>query len=168
MKYRYFTCDVFTNRRFGGNQLAVLPDAGGLDAGQMQQVAREFNYSETTFVLPPKTAIHARCESSPRRRKCPLPGTPILALLSCWPQLVNSVNSVRWRKLSSRKKPGWCRFPYSGLIPATSVANCVRPRSSRWGIFSPWKPRPGHCHCPWTTSLPIPICPGSHPLAWTS
>jgi trans-2,3-dihydro-3-hydroxyanthranilate isomerase len=52
MKYQFYTCDVFTNVRFGGNPLAVLPDAGGLSTVQMQQVAREFNYSESTFVLP--------------------------------------------------------------------------------------------------------------------
>ena len=49
-KYRYFTCDVFTTSRFGGNQLAVLPDADGLSTEQMQQIACEFNYSESTFV----------------------------------------------------------------------------------------------------------------------
>ncbi len=43
MNYRYYTCDVFTNKRFGGNQLAVLPDASGLDVKQMQQIAGEFN-----------------------------------------------------------------------------------------------------------------------------
>ena len=53
-RYRYYTCDVFTDTRFGGNQLAVLPEAEGLNAGQMQQIAREFNYSESTFVLPPE------------------------------------------------------------------------------------------------------------------
>ena len=53
MRYRYLTCDVFTNRRFGGNQLAVLLDAEGLDTAAMQAIAAEFNYSETTFVLPP-------------------------------------------------------------------------------------------------------------------
>jgi len=52
MQYRFFICDVFTTERFGGNQLAVFPDATGLDTGQMQQLAREFNYSESTFVLP--------------------------------------------------------------------------------------------------------------------
>ena len=52
MKYQFYTCDVFTDTRFGGNPLAVLPDAEGLTDQQMQQVAREFNYSETTFVLP--------------------------------------------------------------------------------------------------------------------
>jgi trans-2,3-dihydro-3-hydroxyanthranilate isomerase len=50
MGYKYFTCDVFTTVRFGGNPLAVLPEADGLSAGLMQQIAREFNYSESTFV----------------------------------------------------------------------------------------------------------------------
>jgi trans-2,3-dihydro-3-hydroxyanthranilate isomerase len=59
MRYRYFICDVFTDTRFGGNQLAVLPDAQGLSDRQMQQIAREFNFSETTFVFPPE-AGHTR------------------------------------------------------------------------------------------------------------
>ena len=60
MKYRYCTADVFTDRAFGGNQLAVFPDARGMDSARMQEVAREFNYSETTFVLPPESAKHTR------------------------------------------------------------------------------------------------------------
>ena len=52
MKYSYCICDVFTDERFGGNQLAVIPDARGLDDRQMQQIAREFNFSESTFVFP--------------------------------------------------------------------------------------------------------------------
>ena len=58
MRYRYYLCDVFTQTRFGGNQLAVLPQAAGLSGGRMQQVAREFNFSETTFVFPPEEAGH--------------------------------------------------------------------------------------------------------------
>jgi trans-2,3-dihydro-3-hydroxyanthranilate isomerase len=58
--YLYYTVDVFTDQPFGGNQLAVLPDARGLSAQRMQQIAREFNYSETTFVLPPDDPKHAR------------------------------------------------------------------------------------------------------------
>lgn len=54
MDYLYYICDVFTDRRFGGNQLAVIPDARGLSDEQMQQIAREFNFAETTFVLPPQ------------------------------------------------------------------------------------------------------------------
>jgi trans-2,3-dihydro-3-hydroxyanthranilate isomerase len=60
MRYRYFTCDVFTADRFGGNPLAVLPDAAGLSGEQMQHIAREFNYSETAFVLPPEDPAHTR------------------------------------------------------------------------------------------------------------
>ena len=51
--YAFVTVDVFTDRRFGGNPLAVFPDANGLSDGEMQSLAAEFNLSETTFVLPP-------------------------------------------------------------------------------------------------------------------
>ena len=53
MRYAFRTVDVFTTRRFGGNQLAVILDADGLETVQMQAIAREFNYSETAFVLRP-------------------------------------------------------------------------------------------------------------------
>jgi trans-2,3-dihydro-3-hydroxyanthranilate isomerase len=59
MNYRYYICDVFTEKRFGGNQLAVLPQAEGLTKEQMQQITREFNFSETAFVFPAK-AGHTR------------------------------------------------------------------------------------------------------------
>jgi trans-2,3-dihydro-3-hydroxyanthranilate isomerase len=51
--YSYVTADVFTGRQFGGNQLAVVLDAGDLTSAQMLDITREFNYSETTFVSPP-------------------------------------------------------------------------------------------------------------------
>jgi trans-2,3-dihydro-3-hydroxyanthranilate isomerase len=60
MRYRFLTADVFTDRAFGGNPLAVLPDARGVDPGRMQQIAREFNLSETVFVLPPDDPAHSR------------------------------------------------------------------------------------------------------------
>lgn len=58
--YRYHTADIFTSVPFGGNQLAVLPDARGLTSEQMLAIAREFNYSESTFVLPPDDPSHTR------------------------------------------------------------------------------------------------------------
>jgi trans-2,3-dihydro-3-hydroxyanthranilate isomerase len=58
--YAYYTADVFTSRRFGGNPLAVLPGADGLTTEQMAGIAREFNYSESTFVLPPDDRRHTR------------------------------------------------------------------------------------------------------------
>lgn len=58
MQRRFMTTDVFTDRQFGGNPLAIVLDAVGLSTAQMQSVAREFNYSETTFVLPPRNDAH--------------------------------------------------------------------------------------------------------------
>src|SRR5260370_13268405 len=58
MQRRYITVDVFTDRAFGGNPLAVVLDAGGLSTAQMQAIASEFNYSETTFVLLPRDGAH--------------------------------------------------------------------------------------------------------------
>jgi trans-2,3-dihydro-3-hydroxyanthranilate isomerase len=55
---QYLTADVFTDRKFGGNQLAVFPKAAGIAPDLMPQIAREFNYSETTFVLPPDDPSH--------------------------------------------------------------------------------------------------------------
>jgi trans-2,3-dihydro-3-hydroxyanthranilate isomerase len=56
--YDFVTLDVFTDRRFGGNPLAVFADARGLDTATMQALAGEFNLSETTFVLPPEDPRH--------------------------------------------------------------------------------------------------------------
>ncbi|WMD22933.1 PhzF family phenazine biosynthesis protein [Achromobacter seleniivolatilans] len=58
MRYRYVTADVFTGHAYSGNPLAVVLDAQGLEPWQMQRIAREFNYSETSFVLPAQDAAH--------------------------------------------------------------------------------------------------------------
>jgi len=54
MKYTFHIVDVFSSTPFGGNRLAVLPDATGISTEGMQKIAREFNFSETSFVLPKK------------------------------------------------------------------------------------------------------------------
>ena len=58
--YSFHTLDVFTDTRFGGNPLAVLTDARGLTTEQMHRICREFNLSETVFVLPPEDPSHTR------------------------------------------------------------------------------------------------------------
>src|SRR5690349_10999850 len=58
MKVNYELVDVFTDRQFGGNQLAVVTDARGVPGETMQPIAREFNLSETTFVLPAEDAAN--------------------------------------------------------------------------------------------------------------
>jgi trans-2,3-dihydro-3-hydroxyanthranilate isomerase len=60
MRYRFYTADVFTDRAFGGNPLAVFPDGAGLSGEQMRRVARELNLSETVFVFPAEEPQHTR------------------------------------------------------------------------------------------------------------
>jgi trans-2,3-dihydro-3-hydroxyanthranilate isomerase len=75
--YEFVTVDVFTERRFGGNPLAVFPDARGLTAEQMQALAAEFNLSETTFVLPPENPQHhAQVRIFTTRSELPFAGHP--------------------------------------------------------------------------------------------
>ncbi len=59
-RHRYVIADVFTTRALAGNPLAVVTDGRGLSDAQMQAVAREFNLSETVFVLPPEDEAHFR------------------------------------------------------------------------------------------------------------
>ena len=75
--YEFLTLDVFTDRPFAGNPLAVFPDARGMTKKQMQQLAREFNYSESTFVLPPKDRRHtARVRIFTPSSEIPFAGHP--------------------------------------------------------------------------------------------
>lgn len=77
--HRFETVDVFTSQRFGGNPLAVFPDAAALSDRQMQQLATEFNLSETTFVLPPVQAGHtARVRIFNRSHEMPFAGHPMV------------------------------------------------------------------------------------------
>jgi trans-2,3-dihydro-3-hydroxyanthranilate isomerase len=86
MKRRYVVADVFTDTPFLGNPVAVVLDAQGMNKAQMQQVAVEFGYSETTFVLPPDNpSIQHACESLRPRARSPSPGTRMLELLTCLP-----------------------------------------------------------------------------------
>ena len=74
--YRFIICDVFSSQRFGGNPLAVLPDAAGLTDVQMQQVAREFNFSESTFVFPPESGHSRKVRIFTPAREVPFAGHP--------------------------------------------------------------------------------------------
>jgi len=77
MKRRYVTADVFTDVKFGGNPLAVVLDAEGLSTREMQAIALEFNYSETTFVLPPHDPTHtAKVRIFTPRTEVPFAGHP--------------------------------------------------------------------------------------------
>src|SRR5262249_58139533 len=81
-RYRFIQLDVFTAAPFGGNQLAVFPEASGLSDAEMQAIAREMNFAESTFVLPaadPKALRRVRIFSpatQPALARPPLGRTP--------------------------------------------------------------------------------------------
>lgn len=79
MRYAFWTVDVFTDRAFGGNPLAVFPYANGLTTEQMQLIAREFNLSETAFVLPAESPEHTfRLRIFTPARELPFAGHPTI------------------------------------------------------------------------------------------
>jgi trans-2,3-dihydro-3-hydroxyanthranilate isomerase len=141
MPYRYFLCDVFTDRRFGGNQLAVLPDAVGLSDRQMQQIAREFNFSESTFVLPAEAGQTRRVRIFTPTIEVPFAGHPnigtafVLASLGAFGEIGAPVTVTFEEKaglvpVTVRQDPGkpiWCelRAPQTLSLGTTVSAESV-------------------------------------------
>jgi trans-2,3-dihydro-3-hydroxyanthranilate isomerase len=113
-RFSFVTVDVFTERRFGGNPLAVFPDARGLEDGEMQSLAAEFNLSETTFVLPPADPANtARVRIFNRRHEMPFAGHPNVGTGWVLTQL-------------GRAKDGVLRFEeIAGLVEVTAAPEGV-------------------------------------------
>ena len=84
MDYRFIQLDVFTDKAFCGNPLAVFPDAEGLSDEQMQQIAREMNLSETVFVLPSeKEEVLRRLRIFTPGSELPFAGHPVVGTWNC-------------------------------------------------------------------------------------
>ena len=123
MEYKFHTCDVFSETRFGGNPLAVFPNAAGLTAEQMQLIAREFNLSETTFVFPGTENFSRKVRIFTPAQEVPFAGHPnvgtafTLATLGELGQIDDQVETVFDEKagpvpITIRKDEGnfWCEL----------------------------------------------------------
>lgn len=123
-KYKYYICDVFTNTRFGGNPLAVLPEASGLTAEQMQKIAREFNFSESTFVFPAEQGHTRQVRIFTPTQEVPFAGHPnvgtafTLATIGTFGEL-GSVTTVTFEEKAGlvpieihkqENQPIWCEL----------------------------------------------------------
>ena len=75
---KFVIADVFAEKRFGGNQLAVFTDGAGLDAQTMQDIAREMHFSETTFLFPPEQGGDYRVRIFTPESELPFAGHPIV------------------------------------------------------------------------------------------
>ncbi|MDX6751822.1 PhzF family phenazine biosynthesis protein [Geminicoccaceae bacterium 1502E] len=122
MRYPFLTADVFTDRRFGGNPLAVLPEAVGLSTEQMQAVAAEFNYSETTFVLPPEDPAHlCRVRIFTPKGEMPFAGHPTVG---------TALVLARLGRVPRPDGQGRCRFVFeeqAGPVPVTVFCEAGEP-----------------------------------------
>jgi trans-2,3-dihydro-3-hydroxyanthranilate isomerase len=144
MRFPYFICDVFTDTRFGGNQLAVLPEASGLSDRQMQQIARELNFSESTFVFPPEAGHTRKVRIFTPATEVPFAGHPnvgtAFALATAGefgpiagPITVTFEEKVGLVPVSIQQREGriWCeisapqRLSLGKIIPAEMVAAAV-------------------------------------------
>ena len=75
-KTPFILVDVFTSRPFGGNQLAVFTDGAAISTTEMQELAHEMNFSESTFVMPPESSGARRVRIYTPRREIPMAGHP--------------------------------------------------------------------------------------------
>lgn len=99
--YAFVTVDVFTDTRFGGNQLAVFTDARGLSDAEMQSLAAEMNYSETTFVLPAADpANSARVRIFTRTAEMPFAGHPNVGTAYVLAGAMPGVDILRFEELA--------------------------------------------------------------------
>jgi len=124
---RYVICDVFAERPLEGNPLCVFTDARGLEAAQMQALARELNLSETTFVTRPEQGGHAKVRIFTPHRELPFAGHPTLgtAFVLAGPLQADEVRlelpigivPVRLEREGARVSFGWMTQPTPRLVP---------------------------------------------------
>jgi trans-2,3-dihydro-3-hydroxyanthranilate isomerase len=143
-EYEFVTVDVFTEQRFGGNPLAVFPDAQGLTDAQMQALAREFNLSETTFVLPPKDPRHtAHVRIFTPQHEMPFAGHPNVGTgtVLAW-RMENPPEHLVFEEIAGLVRVHLQRdaagtvtgtrisaphsLQFGSAVPATTVADCIR------------------------------------------
>ncbi len=120
--YQFLTLDVFTTQRFGGNQLAVFPDARGMADAEMQALAAEFNLSETTFVLPPEDPANtARVRIFTPARELPFAGHPNVG--TGWALADRAVDGqLRFEELAGLVTVALARDAAGALTAATIAA----------------------------------------------
>jgi len=127
MQLEFTTVDVFTDRPFGGNPLAVVTNAEGLSTGQMQAIAAEFNLAETTFVLPPRDPAHtAEVRIFTPKAEMPFAGHPNVGTAFVLARAGQSYGrAVAGDRLVFEEKAGLVRMDLmreGGVVVATRLA----------------------------------------------
>jgi trans-2,3-dihydro-3-hydroxyanthranilate isomerase len=135
MNARYVVCDVFTDTPLEGNQLAVFTDARTLTPQLMHALARETNFSESTFVLPAEQGGHARVRIFTPAAELPFAGHPVLgtAVVLAAPMQLDEIRletgsgivPVRIAREGARVTFGRMRQPIPGVEPFARVSELL-------------------------------------------
>jgi trans-2,3-dihydro-3-hydroxyanthranilate isomerase len=129
MQLAYHVLDVFTDTRFGGNPLAVVLDADGLDAPRMQTVAREFNLSETVFVLKPQNPAHtARVRIFTPASELPFAGHPTVGAAALLAEIRAEIGATA--------RPGDALVVLEEVIGIVRAGVRLRPGAASYGEFA--------------------------------
>jgi trans-2,3-dihydro-3-hydroxyanthranilate isomerase len=173
VRRRFVTLDVFTDRRFAGNPLAVVLDPEGLDRVGMQAIAREFNLSETVFVFPPRVAAHrAKLRIFTPVTEIAFAGHPTVGtavLLGCFDRaasgldvvLEEGIGNVRCRIEAIRADGGRVRFQVPQLPTETGPAAQPAQLAAALGISPTDLGFEGFVAACWSAGVPItfvPVC----------
>jgi trans-2,3-dihydro-3-hydroxyanthranilate isomerase len=129
MQIPFVTIDVFTDRKFGGNPLAVIPDGRALTGAQMQAIAGEFNLAETTFVLPPQDRAHtAEVRIFTPRAELPFAGHPNIGTAYVLAVEANRAGRALAEPLVFEEKAGLVRLDLIKDGNSTSGARLAPPQ----------------------------------------
>lgn len=133
MRYRFYTVDAFTDRTFEGAQIAVLPDARGLNDTLMQKIAREFNVSETVFVLPAMSKSHARrLRIFTPLAEVPFAGHPTLAAA----HVLTTIGEIQGTEEYAEEDKGLLTFAFEENVGPVNISVQTREDGTRMCEFS--------------------------------
>ena len=134
MQIPFITVDVFTDRKFGGNPLAVVPDATALTSAQMQAIAGEFNLAETTFVLPAQDPTHtAQVRIFTPRAELPFAGHPNIGTAYVLAVAATRAGHALAEPLVFEEKAGLVRLDLIKEGNSTSGARLAPPQALQRG-----------------------------------
>ena len=139
--YRFLHVDVFTDRVFGGNPLAVFPDPEGLSDVELQAIAREMNLAETTFVYPPsRPDAAARVRIFTPNRELPFAGHPTIGTA----YVLANMDPALAAGMRSALEPT-DRGPRFVFLARQPVLLALRTALTEPGRDETWRRRPTHC-----------------------
>lgn len=164
--YAFVLADVFTEHAFGGNQLAVVPEANGLTDHAMQTLAREFNFSETVFIFPPESPKHSyRLRIFTPQKELPFAGHPTVGAAAVLTHLNKADPGAPAPQLILEEGVGPIRVSvgrsgdvYQSELAMTPTLEELAPAPSKEALASVLSLTSDGVRDTWCASVGVPFC----------